>query len=152
MVGALAAGEFAWAFEDLLNRIIAGAVEPGDELQELLGQSVHALKQLLARVTDSDAVLEADVDAMAQAAAVFSQGAMQSPGTRAEVLAASAAVVPAVASADESVEVQTPGDDPQHPCARVETLSETGGNQPADDPFAAMDSELFEVFIKRHPR
>ena len=148
MVGALAVGEFAWAFEELLNRIIAGAVEPGDDLLELLVQSLPALRQLLARVTDSDAVLEADVDTMAQAAAVFSQGPMQPPGATAEVLVASAAAVPAESSADKVVEEQAPGDDPQQPCARVEALPETGGSQPADDPFAAMDSELLEVFVE----
>ena len=148
MVGALAAAEFAWAFEDLLNSIIAGAVKPGDEMLELLGQSLPALKQLLARVTDRDAVLEADVDSMAQAAAVFSQGAKQPSGTTAEVLAASAVVVPAEASADVAAAEQTSGDDPQQAPARIEGLADSRGNQPADDPFAAMDSEILEVFIE----
>ena len=148
MVGALAVGEFAWAFENLLNRIIEGAVEPGEQLLELLGQALPALGQLLARVTDSDAVLQADVDAMVQAAAMFSQGVMQPPGITAEALPASAAGVPSRVSADEAVEELTPGDDALESCARVEAPPETCGNQPADDPFAAMDSELLEVFIE----
>ena len=77
MVGALALGEYAWTFENLLNRVIDGTVEPDDELLELVGQSVAAMTQLLAQVKDSDAAPEADVNAMARKAMMLSQ-----PGTQ----------------------------------------------------------------------
>ena len=77
MVGALALGEFAWTFENLLNRVIDGTIEPGDELRGLLGQSVAAMTQLLAQIKDSDAVLEVDVNAMVRKAVMLSQPGAQ---------------------------------------------------------------------------
>jgi chemosensory pili system protein ChpA (sensor histidine kinase/response regulator) len=77
MVGALALAEFAWTFEDLLNRVIEGAVEPVAELLDLVNQSVAAMTQLLAQVKGSDAAPQADVNAIAHRAMMLSQPGRQ---------------------------------------------------------------------------
>ena len=77
MVGALALAEFACAFEDLLNRVIEGAVEPVAELLDLVSHSVAAMTQLLAQVKGSDAAPQADVNAMAHRAMMLSQPGRQ---------------------------------------------------------------------------
>ncbi|MGD8311065.1 MAG: Hpt domain-containing protein [Gammaproteobacteria bacterium] len=65
MVGALALGEFAWAFENLLNQVIAGSISAHEELIELVQQCVPALAQLLAQVRGEQDALSADVNALA---------------------------------------------------------------------------------------
>jgi len=65
MLGALALGEFAWAFENLLNRVKDATVQPGGELLELVQQSVPAFGQLHAQVSGDPDALTADVDALA---------------------------------------------------------------------------------------
>ena len=201
MVGALATGEFAWAFENLLNRVIEGAVVPGAEVLDLLGQSVPAMTQLLARVKDSDALPVADVDAMVRTAMMLCQPVTQPADTpaaavpveaaSAEPLAAAAvlaekaedeplaaaavpaetaedeplaaAAVPAETAADEplaaaAVPVEAgdakpiveapPENGPQQRSARTEKKPATGDQRPVADPYAAMDSELLEVFTE----
>ena len=65
MLGGLALGEFAWAFENLLNRVKDATVQPGGELLELVQQSVPAFGQLLAQVGGDPGAVTADVDALA---------------------------------------------------------------------------------------
>jgi chemosensory pili system protein ChpA (sensor histidine kinase/response regulator) len=61
MVGALALGEFSWVFEDLVNQVIDGGVNPDEYLCELLLQVTKPLSQLLDQIKGGPAP-EADVD------------------------------------------------------------------------------------------
>ncbi|HLA74558.1 MAG TPA: Hpt domain-containing protein, partial [Gammaproteobacteria bacterium] len=47
MVGAMVVGEFAWAFENMLNRVIDGTVPVKPEMFELIQQAQLALPQLI---------------------------------------------------------------------------------------------------------
>jgi len=66
MAGAMAVGEFAWAIEALLHRVIDGSIEVNAELMEFLGKVSAPLSQLLDQVgggsepaADYRAVMEA---------------------------------------------------------------------------------------------
>ena len=66
MAGAMAVGEFAWAIEALLHRVIDGSVEVNSELMEFLGKVSTPLSELLGQVgggpepaADFRAVMEA---------------------------------------------------------------------------------------------
>ena len=66
MAGAMAVGEFAWAIEALLHRVIDGSIEVNAELMELLGKVSTPLSELLGQVggggepvADFHAVMEA---------------------------------------------------------------------------------------------
>jgi len=50
MAGAMVVGEYAWAIEALLHRVIDGAVAVDTELEAFLGQLVTPLSELLAQV------------------------------------------------------------------------------------------------------
>jgi chemosensory pili system protein ChpA (sensor histidine kinase/response regulator) len=50
MAGAMAVGEFAWAFEALLRRVIEGSIEINAELMEFLGKVSTPLSELLGQV------------------------------------------------------------------------------------------------------
>jgi len=50
MAGAMIVGEFAWAIEALLHRVIDGSIEINTELKALLGQVSLPLSELLAQV------------------------------------------------------------------------------------------------------
>ncbi len=70
MVGALLLGEFAWAFEQLLNRLMEGAVEYSEGLDKLLLDARQALVQLLAQV-QGGAAPQLDIDGLAARARAF---------------------------------------------------------------------------------
>jgi len=50
MVGAEEVGDFAWAFEDLLNKVIDGQLAPSEVIQEAVQTAVAALQALRARM------------------------------------------------------------------------------------------------------
>jgi chemosensory pili system protein ChpA (sensor histidine kinase/response regulator) len=51
MAGALYMGEFAWAMEDLLNRVIDGTVKPDGELYSLVDRLPSALQQMIDQIS-----------------------------------------------------------------------------------------------------
>ncbi|APZ44215.1 Hpt domain-containing protein [Acidihalobacter ferrooxydans] len=67
LAGAEAVGEFAWAFESMLNRIIEHAIEVRDEHFVLLAEARDALSELLAQLHDPTRPMS-DWVALAQAA------------------------------------------------------------------------------------
>ncbi|HEY0634013.1 MAG TPA: Hpt domain-containing protein [Gammaproteobacteria bacterium] len=52
LVGAAQLGEFAWAFENMLNRVIDGSVHPGPVMFDMLEQACEAFPQLIANFRD----------------------------------------------------------------------------------------------------
>ncbi|WP_172600514.1 Hpt domain-containing protein [Sulfurivermis fontis] len=74
LVGALRIGEFAWAFENMLNRVIDNTVEPSNAMFDLLDQAAEALPELVAEFREGTAV-RADVEWLQEAA-----NAMSTPG------------------------------------------------------------------------
>ena len=127
MVGALALAEFAWAFEDLLNRVIEGRVEPVAELLALFSQPVAAMTQLLAQVKGSDAALQADVNALAYKASMLSQPGRQPVAVEAE------AEVPVVC-------IEQPADEP----VPQEPVRFSACPVLADD----ADPEILEIYLE----
>ena len=73
MVGALIIGEFAWAIENLLNRVLDGKVAAGPKLLSLLDDAVDALPQLVQGQAEGVAP-EVDVAAMEQRAFALAEG------------------------------------------------------------------------------
>ena len=70
MVGALLLGEFAWAFEQLFNRLIEGAARYSQGLDGLLLDAREALVQLLAQVRGG-AAPQLDINELAARAQAF---------------------------------------------------------------------------------
>jgi chemosensory pili system protein ChpA (sensor histidine kinase/response regulator) len=74
MVGALSLGEFAWALESLLNRVIDGTMAPGEDVLALLGEACVPLSELLDQIREG-AIVASDVDAIAVRALMLADGA-----------------------------------------------------------------------------
>jgi len=74
LVGAVRIGEFAWAFENMLNRVIDNTVEPSNAMFDLLDQAAEALPELVAEFRSGEPVT-ADIEWLQEAAA-----AMSAPG------------------------------------------------------------------------
>ncbi len=53
MAGASEIGEFAWEFENLLNQVLEGRLEPTGGLMELVAEGIDALPSMRARLSDS---------------------------------------------------------------------------------------------------
>ncbi len=73
MAGAMLIGEFAWCMENLLNKVIEGAVDSSEDMYTLLGSIPEALSQLVVQV-QGGAVPEVDVAIMMQQADALSRG------------------------------------------------------------------------------
>jgi len=72
LVGAIALGEFAWAFENMLNRVIDGTVNHNVAIFDLLDQAVEALPELIAQFKDGIAP-QSDVDMLQEMAFEIAQ-------------------------------------------------------------------------------
>ena len=139
MVGALAIAEFAWVFEGMLNRVIEASLEPGEELLDLLGQSLPAMTQLLAQVKETDAVLQADVNAIARKVVMLRQPGVPCIESPLELSAETLddKVTPVEICVEELVTEDLPEDDQQQLEDYIKECSELS----AEDPISAMDSD-----------
>ena len=75
MVRALVLGELAWAMENLLNRILEQSVEPGASVQQLLGEVLDLLPELMAEYAADAQRQRDDVDRLAARAHALAKGA-----------------------------------------------------------------------------
>ncbi|MBZ9783953.1 Hpt domain-containing protein [Pseudomonas sp. REP124] len=74
MVRALVIGELAWAVENLLNRVLEGSVEPGATVQQLIGDVLNVLPELVAEYAAHAQRQRSDVDQMAARAHALAKG------------------------------------------------------------------------------
>ena len=73
MVGARLIGEFAWSFENMLNRIIDQTIEPTDDMFSLLERGISALPELVEQLEVGTAP-HSDIPPLMDAAVAFSRG------------------------------------------------------------------------------
>jgi chemosensory pili system protein ChpA (sensor histidine kinase/response regulator) len=73
MLGAMAIGEFAWIFENLVNRVIEGVVPFDERLGELLGAATDALELLLEQLNGAALPSGSGIDVLAQQAVRLSE-------------------------------------------------------------------------------
>jgi chemosensory pili system protein ChpA (sensor histidine kinase/response regulator) len=74
MVRALVLGELAWAVENLLNRVLENSVEPGATVQQLIGDVLHLLPELVAEYAANAQRQRNDVDQLAARAHALAKG------------------------------------------------------------------------------
>ncbi|MHC8384931.1 Hpt domain-containing protein [Pseudomonas sp. LB3P14] len=74
MVRALVLGELAWAMENLLNRVLEHSVPPGPAVQQLLGDALHLLPELVAEFAAHAQRQRNDVDQLASRAHALAKG------------------------------------------------------------------------------
>jgi len=128
MVGALAVGEFAWAFECLVNKIIEGVVTPHDDIRALIARSLDALSCLLEQVKGNSVEFGVDINHLAHCALVYCD-----PDVIPEALAAAQDTDPEVIAEETAVE-------------KAASVQEA----PVDFPVlsAAADPEIVEIFLE----
>jgi len=74
MVRALVLGELAWTVENLLNRVLEHSVQPGPEVQKLLGDVLELLPGLIEEYAAHAQRQRADVDQLAARAHALAKG------------------------------------------------------------------------------
>ena len=74
MVRALVLGELAWAVENLLNRVLENSVEPGATVQQLIGDVLQLLPELVAEYAANAQRQRNDVDQLAARAHALAKG------------------------------------------------------------------------------
>jgi chemosensory pili system protein ChpA (sensor histidine kinase/response regulator) len=132
MVGARMIGEFAWAYENMLNRVIDQTVTPNDDMFALIDMGIAALPELVEQLEVGSAP-KVDMQPMMDAAAAFSRGEQPPlPGTHGA----------APAPAEEPTMIRPAGmalrgvDEPTVIMPRVEILP----------PAVTMDPVLYDIF------
>ena len=130
LVGASDLGEFAWAFENMLNRVIDKTVEPGSVMFDLLQQAADALPGLMEMFIAGDKPGQAIFSLMENAQAL-SQGAVVSSAnlTQASADVESPEVITIEPDADESVADES----------LVESIAEDIGDAPVSNETLIMD-------------
>ncbi|MGK0674540.1 MAG: Hpt domain-containing protein, partial [Halothiobacillaceae bacterium] len=71
IIGAQLIGEFGWAFENLLNRVLEGVLSPSDALFRLLEQAPGRLGQLLDALEGKPGLVVAEVKRLCEVGALF---------------------------------------------------------------------------------
>ena len=151
LVGAMRIGEFAWAYENMLNRVIDGTVTVSDPMIDILERALDALVQLVAQVREGAPVTLPVSWLMACADALSKREALPAEPTANRV-----AQDPAVGGeAPEAPEAPEAGE----PAVMAEDLPSDGAEsfmeEPVEDMAAAeasplvdpvMDPMLFEIF------
>jgi chemosensory pili system protein ChpA (sensor histidine kinase/response regulator) len=132
MVGALLIGEFAWSFENMLNRVIDQTSQPTDDMFALIDMGIAAMPELVEQL-EVGSTPKVDVVPMVEAAQAFSRGEQPPlPGT------AAAAPFPA----EEPTMIRPAGvglpgmEEPTVIMPRIEILP----------PAVAMDPVLYDIF------
>ncbi|MBV7494383.1 Hpt domain-containing protein [Pseudomonas sp. PDM24] len=74
MVRALVLGELAWAVENLLNRVLEHSVAPGPAVQQLVGDALKLLPELVAEFAANAQRQRNDVDQLAARAHALAKG------------------------------------------------------------------------------
>jgi chemosensory pili system protein ChpA (sensor histidine kinase/response regulator) len=150
MVGARRIGEFAWAVENMLNRVIDGTVEAGEPIIELVGDVIDALPGLVAELK-ADGAPKIDVGPFIARAEAFSRN---EPAPRSESPApAGSAADAADVEADsepEPVAEATPKD--RAPAEEVaetpDAVAANGSSEDAEPTETGMDPALYDIFSK----
>ncbi|HKK13949.1 MAG TPA: Hpt domain-containing protein [Gammaproteobacteria bacterium] len=130
LVGAVDIGEFAWAFENMLNRVIDRTVMPGQTMFALLQQASDALVELIAQVK-SGAPVTVNTKHLMDCADALSRG---------DSLAVDDLQVPADAPAPDRAAPEPAMDDA---AGEPGTAVESGPENTDDEP---MDPALYEIF------
>ncbi len=107
MIGALATGEFGWALEQMLNRMIEHVMPVSARVVELVERSVPALRQLVAQVRDASCVPDIDVNTLAQQAFALASGVTEEPASEPDQPTGAAVEGDAPAAGDEAVPAES---------------------------------------------
>ncbi len=142
LVGALVIGEFSWAVENLLNRVIDGTVAVSAPLQQLLRDAGDCLVELVQQIQDGTAP-HADVAALQARADAMANGELpveESPLTTAEADLEDVVEVVEVVEPEVSHEEFT--------AAEGDEVAIEVPQQVADNPYAEVDPELLDIFLE----
>ncbi|MFP4610761.1 MAG: Hpt domain-containing protein, partial [Thiohalophilus sp.] len=115
LVGASDVGEFAWAFENMLNRVIDKTIDPGPEMFRVLEQAEQSLPEIFeqfrqgTRPTQSILTLMAHADALSQGKSVaLDESALPAPD---DTTASPSAADAAQEAPEQSVSVEEDDDE-----------------------------------------
>ncbi len=154
LVGAERIGEFAWAIENLLNRLIDGTIEDTEILHRLLDRTLVVLPELVAQLSGSDR-LSFDLDGMMALAHALAGGETLTPEMLAALEPAPAMAPPSGSTEPDEVDggVEPLAMDAEAPQVAA---GETAATEPTTPELAesadgaaeapAIDPVLWEIF------
>ncbi|MDC7807699.1 Hpt domain-containing protein [Luteimonas sp BLCC-B24] len=152
LVGARRLGEFSWAIESMLNRVLDGTRPASPAVVAMVDQAFYALPELQA-VLRGEADLRADLDTMQASAARIAAGDDAMPDHPAPVQAASARPGVDAAASETAAPAAASGEMPQAPTtdtavtAPAPAVDASVPPSPVDDASvpASVDALLLEI-------
>ena len=153
LAGAMVTGEYAWAFENMLNRVLEGKLEPSPALFQLLTLSEPALHGLLAHLK-GETERRPPVKRLMALADTLAEGGELSlsdlPGTAVEAAAEAATIGEAPVGTEDIAESETTADEtaaepviePLEPSVPAEAST---GEEPAAESATAIEGITFET-------
>ena len=153
LVGAMLIGEFAWAFENMLNRVIDGTVDRTPEMEGLLSRTLEALPQLVAQIrgegdpaVDVLAMIE-DAQALARGESIEVRDYARHPGSVAPVTEAAVETSEdSVVEAIEEIEIEQLA-----PVGEEEPLPLEEASDARDEPAEEIAVEEIAVEVEAEP-
>ncbi len=145
LIGAMRIGEFAWAFENMLNRVIDGTVAPQPPLLDLLQDAVDTLPELVAQIQHGTPVAR-PAGWLMRCADALSAGEPLPERAVAGAPADAAAPLPEEVAAGEEAAEETAAavESPETAVQDTVAAPRAGDAAAIEDGF--MDPELFEIF------
>lgn len=139
LVGAMRIGEFAWAFESMLNRVIEGSISPTAQMATVLEDALSALPELVQQIKDGAPVQQPVTHLVRCAEALCAGNPLPEPDE--QRLSANNVSKPNEEPA-QSIDLST-----------GEAAIDSGNGEACDDeislnmqPDGVMDSMLYEIF------
>jgi chemosensory pili system protein ChpA (sensor histidine kinase/response regulator) len=151
LVGAMRIGEFAWAYENLLNRLIDGAVSVCPATSDLLQSAPGALAELVQQIKDNTPTQQ-PITHLMQCADALSRGKAMPAAERAEAEPPEDAVPDRVG--DVQIESQLETDETSLPTEQIDleveafgqVVEATGSLEEEMDCDGVMDPMLYDIF------
>jgi chemosensory pili system protein ChpA (sensor histidine kinase/response regulator) len=156
LVGAMRIGEFAWSYENVLNRVIDGTVEVSEPMVDILGRSLDALVELVEQVKNGSSVGQPVSWLMRSADAISNREALPA----APLVSAQANVAEAVADSEDSPVVEDVAAEQATPevtdsgteyaledsVEQVDSISDLSASDSSLIVDSVMDPMLYEIF------
>ncbi|HEB80722.1 MAG TPA: hypothetical protein ENI71_02470, partial [Chromatiales bacterium] len=146
--GALRVGEFAWALEGLLNRVLDGSTVPDEAMFGVVGEAIGRLPELIGELRGGEACAVSEVVALMERAAALARG---EAAAEEEAHRGSAAEAASVSDAEADSEPPSEGGLAPKPTLVPNTEDLTGREEPdaaTGEALRIADPALYETFAQ----
>jgi chemosensory pili system protein ChpA (sensor histidine kinase/response regulator) len=143
MVGATDIGEYAWAFENMLNRVIDNTIQLNDDILQLMTEGLEALPGLIEHFKGGPEPI-ADTEALRERAQDISHGGTGKPSAATPARRTEGEEAPVIASQETLTSAQPTESQPAADVSEAEAPQQ----EAVEEEVSGIDPVLLEIFTK----